>query len=545
MNTKTSAGVHLPRDTMQLLFAAVAVIALSLGVQLWLFPQEPLERAEAPSAGEALQKAFAESVARRAETRKPSGDHVLSEHDRETYSEIFEMQQKKQWHDADRLMLRVGEPLLHGHLLAERYLHEEYVSSYGELAAWLKRYRDHPQAYRIYRLALRKLPAGSRAPAAIGKPARLSGYGDSHVSQRYTPGAPANQRWQQGMNAWKQQQYSQAANYFVSILEMGNLPSWDESAAAYWTWRAKIKLGQSAQARKYLVRASQHSRSFYGLLALKELGHDLRLMKHTEPLAKEKKNALLQNPAIRRIVALSEVGQSRLAEKEMRVVFAKAKLRMRKDLLVLAHQLRLPSVQVPMARVLSGSGQSYDFALYPITSWAPREGYIIDAALIHAIARQESGFNAQAKSAAGASGLMQLMPATAEYIARKAGYTSELRDDPSRLNDPSVNLALGQHYLRYLISKKYIGSNLVFLASAYNAGPGNLIKWKKTLDFGSDPLLFVESIPLVETRHYVMQVLANYWMYASLKNGDDSALLAMAQGHWPRYHSAPDVALLN
>jgi soluble lytic murein transglycosylase-like protein len=131
----------------------------------------------------------------------------------------------------------------------------------------------------------------------------------------------------------------------------------------------------------------------------------------------------------------------------------------------------------------------------------------------------------------GATGLMQIMPATARYIAQK----HEIKLGQNALKNPDINVALGQSYLQELLKTPEVSNNLFFLAVAYNAGPGNLAKWQKSVDFKNDPLLFIETIPARETRNYVEQVMASYWIYRALAGKSPASAFAVAQGHWPRY----------
>lgn len=157
----------------------------------------------------------------------------------------------------------------------------------------------------------------------------------------------------------------------------------------------------------------------------------------------------------------------------------------------------------------------------------PQSQTYIDPFLVQAIVRQESLFNHKAQSNRGARGLMQIMPKTARFVARKIGV--DLGSGQKRLFDPEVNLAVGQGYLAHLMNLNHVDENLVSLLVAYNAGPGNLSRWQKKWDVVDDPLLFIELIPLSETRAYVERVLYNYWV-GHLKNGKTpTSLVAMNQ----------------
>jgi len=132
--------------------------------------------------------------------------------------------------------------------------------------------------------------------------------------------------------------------------------------------------------------------------------------------------------------------------------------------------------------------------------------------MIHAIARQESQFNRDAVSHAGARGLMQLMPGTARETAGKLG----LSYNPGSLNaDTDYNIQLGSTYLQRMLA--YYGGNYPLAVAAYNAGPGNVNKWIRANGDprlpGGDMVKWVEQIPIFETKNYVQRVLENAVVY--------------------------------
>ncbi len=132
----------------------------------------------------------------------------------------------------------------------------------------------------------------------------------------------------------------------------------------------------------------------------------------------------------------------------------------------------------------------------------------IDPILILSLIRQESAFNPNAKSSAGARGLMQLMPATAKQ------YKKRLK--AHQLTNPSLNLRIGIKYLKKLL-KKYDG-NLIHTLAAYNAGEGRVKRWMKGAFLEQDPLLSIEAIPFKETRNYVKYIYRNIFFYKFLSN---------------------------
>ncbi len=135
----------------------------------------------------------------------------------------------------------------------------------------------------------------------------------------------------------------------------------------------------------------------------------------------------------------------------------------------------------------------------------------VDPYLMLAIARQESTFRPKIGSSAGAQGVMQLMPPTAKFVARTESNVSA--QHAANLDDPANSLRLGSYYLRQMIRRS--DGNLVYALASYNAGPGNLDKWRRRTRT-NDLERFVDSIPFNETRNYVKKVLGNYAAYHSL-----------------------------
>lgn len=141
----------------------------------------------------------------------------------------------------------------------------------------------------------------------------------------------------------------------------------------------------------------------------------------------------------------------------------------------------------------------------------------IDPLIVLSLIRQESAFNPEARSHVGARGLMQLMPATARELKR--GVRNH------QLVDPQLNLKLGIKYFSRLL-KKYDG-NLIYTLAAYNAGEGNLKRWRSSKLTYNDPLVIIESIPFKETRKYVKLIYRNVYFYKYLDNDVDFFKLPM------------------
>lgn len=226
-------------------------------------------------------------------------------------------------------------------------------------------------------------------------------------------------------------------------------------------------------------------------------------------------------------------GDSGTADIEMKMAWRRSNAKWDDAFLSLATHLNLPSTQVTLRNngAIPKSLRT-DAPLYPIPDWQPQGGFKLDRALIFAFMRQESLFDAQAQSWAGARGVMQLMPATASFIGRDRSLS---RVNKSKLFEPEFNMALGQKYLRHLMGTKRIQDNLFLVMAAYNGGPGNLNKWLRNSKHGDDWLLFIETIPAKETRIYIERVMANYWIYRQRLNQPTPSLQAVASGNDPRY----------
>ncbi|HEY9668723.1 MAG TPA: transglycosylase SLT domain-containing protein [Coleofasciculaceae cyanobacterium] len=153
--------------------------------------------------------------------------------------------------------------------------------------------------------------------------------------------------------------------------------------------------------------------------------------------------------------------------------------------------------------------------LEPIVTWSQQRQ--LNPFLVTGLIRQESRFEPEIRSVAGATGLMQVMPGTGSWIAEKI----QLKE--YNLKNPNDNIKLGTWYLDHT-HQEYNGNSLLAVAS-YNAGPGNVASWIAKYGF-SDPDAFIELIPFAETKGYVEAVFSNYWNYLRLYNPEIAQMLA-------------------
>jgi len=341
--------------------------------------------------------------------------------------------------------------------------------------------------------------------------------------------------WIGGLSAWREKEYKTAASLFEITATSPYTSTWMRAAGAYWASRAHMRAGNMREVNIWLKRAAAQPRTFYGLIATRALGWNFDFNWDMPALTSDRLGRLKNMPTARRAVALVAAGQYHLAEKELRQINSRKDKRLQEDLLAYADHNGLPSYAMRLAEAaLNPNGALYDAALYPLSPWKPNGGYKVDRALIHALIRQESRFNPMAESRSGAAGLMQLMPSTASFVAKNRKYNDA--EGRHSLKDPQTNLDIGQRYVVSLLDERHVDTELFSLVIAYNAGPGNLRKWKAELaGLTNDPLLFVESIPIGETRNFVERVMSNYWIYRMRMKQETPSLNAVAEGRWAQY----------
>lgn len=455
---------------------------------------------------------------------------ILSVPDQNLYKNAFRLERNKHSSDADVELKKVSNPLLIGILLAERYTTPHYKPRYEELSDWLAQYKDCPQAADIYRVALAHKPANASFPSEPNPSASTAvGFlGAAEKSVLHESGT----EWREGLASYRRGDMATAAMYFQALSDEHNdWPANDRAAVAFWAYRALSSLGKETDARRYALRAAEQPPGFYSLLARKVTGINPHLSPDVK-LQKAQIEPLLSWKAVQRAIALKEIAEDSLAGEELRNLFDSSSVSERRQLITLASLLNLPAAGMYMALETARANDETSDTVYPMPHWEPVTGYHIQPALLFAIMRQESGFNPTAHSAAGATGVMQLMPATAHAMAVELGLKYH---SPA----PAISMTLGQGYLERLMDMSAIGDNLILLLASYNAGPGTVENWKRKLHYNNDPLLFIESVPYNETRQYVLRVLGSYWVYSQLLGVEEvPSIAALADGNWPRYQGS-------
>ena len=338
--------------------------------------------------------------------------------------------------------------------------------------------------------------------------------------------------WSAGLAAFRLGRWRDAAEAF-DLVKMGRDDT--RAAAAFWAGRSWGLAGNEANRKARLSQAATSVASFYGLLARRSLGVDQGLDWREPDFITADWNYLKEVAGARRAAALVEIGQLGLADRELRHLAATAPADAYPAILRLAARLDLPATQYSLASKPPLGLEAPLSARYPAPDWVPFRGWRVPRSLAFAHALQESAFITTATSRTGAKGLMQLMPDTRDLVNRRIlKETPDAASVVGDMADPAYNFELGQTYLEVLGRMGLTGGLLPKVIAAYNAGPGSVQTWNRTLDDQGDPLLFIESIPYRETRHYVEIVLRNLWMY-ELRDGHSPASMdAIAQGLWPR-----------
>jgi soluble lytic murein transglycosylase len=310
---------------------------------------------------------------------------------------------------------------------------------------------------------------------------------------------------------------AEAARHFDNFTKAVTTPI-SLSRGFYWLGRAEKARGNTAAANAAFERAAEHFDYFYGQLAAEELGRAPALPTIQPATITAADRAAFERSTIRQAVAmLGDMG-----ERERQSLFVRALgdasstpalARLAAEYGERVNRPDLPVWVWKNARA-TGDLSTFDLAYprLPATASVPAENW----ALAHAIARQESSFDRTALSSAGARGLMQLMPATAQDVARRLG----LSYDVGRLfSDPAYNVTLGSSYIAQ--RRANFGGSPMLAMAAYNAGIGNVRRWiAANGEPGSSTyeiLDWIEMIPIYETRNYVHRVTENAVVYSLIE----------------------------
>ncbi|WP_366657536.1 lytic transglycosylase domain-containing protein [Fodinicurvata sp. EGI_FJ10296] len=343
--------------------------------------------------------------------------------------------------------------------------------------------------------------------------------------------------WIAGLSAWELNDRQSAGEWFRQLASAACANAWQRTAGAFWAARAHDAQDDPQGREQWLAVAASYPYTFYGIVARRMLGLDTPFSFDSPDLSGTHLALVNATPRGHRAIGLLQVGLTDLAARELSTLVAQSPSgAVRDGVVAIAQESQLAALSLYLGGAVTPEEEAlFDGALYPIPAWDPPGGYYIDRALILATMRQESRFDPDAVSHAGATGLMQLMPATADAMARRHLDMSTHAAGNLELTDPGLNVGLGQAYFRQLMATDRIGDDLIGMIAGYNAGPGNLRRWQAAFEGGNDPFLFIERIPVRETRNYVKQVLSNFWIYRSRLGQPSPSLDAIARFDRPRY----------
>ena len=353
------------------------------------------------------------------------------------------------------------------------------------------------------------------------------------VADTWRPGAAgdwASQAvWVSGLASRRLSDWNAASTAFQQVAQLAQQREL-RAGGYYWAARAEQAAGRPRSVEPLLKAAAsttESSESFYGLLARETLGLSTSLA--VDPFIGSDPS-ISGLPNVQRAVELAKIGEPALAEEMLRRQARIGTPSEHHALIQLAKRLDLPAAQLWLANNGQWGARSDSTDRYPNPSWRPLNGWRVDPALAYGHIVQESAFRRTAVSLAGAVGLMQVLPITAQQMANSRGVPYSR----ASLTDPRFNLEFGQSFIETMRGSSATAGQLPRVIASYNAGPLPVARWATINDKG-DPLLWMESIPYWETRYYVPAVLRNMWVYQGLNNEPTVTLDAMAQHRWPLF----------
>ena len=350
-----------------------------------------------------------------------------------------------------------------------------------------------------------------------------------------------------------------------AALRAGNQPSWasvlqatgamsaesrQDPTWAYWRAKALVATSQPGTAARAeadkLLQSIASVRGFYEQLALEELGQKITVPARPAPLTADEKEAVRLNPALNRGAYAIMIGLRPEGVREWNYATN-------------LHQRGTPNERSGMSdrELLAAAQFACDRQIWDrcINTSERTRGEIdfeqrfptpfrdavvmrsqaisLDPAYVYGLIRQESRFIMAARSGVGASGLMQVMPATAKWTANKIGMTNFTAD---QINDRDTNITIGTAYLKLALDD--LGGSMPMAAAAYNAGPGRPRTWRNGPVL--DAAIWAENVPFSETRDYVKKVMSNTTNYAALLTGQPQSLKARLGQVRPRDAALPE-----
>ena len=310
------------------------------------------------------------------------------------------------------------------------------------------------------------------------------------------------------------------------------MPAWlrADGAWMYWLGRADQHEGKMLEATALFERiAVPHH--FYGQLAMEELGRMISVPPPALPVSADELAQAGANPSLQRALKFYALRLRAEGNREWNWALRSMSER---ELLAAGELARRNDLLDRMVETSLRTRTELDYAqrfpaphldvLHPTA-----QGLGLDKAWVYGLIRQESRFITDARSGVGASGLMQVMPATAKWVAGKIGMDNFVH---SMLNDMRTNITLGANYMNMVLEN--FDGNQILATAAYNAGPSRARNWRGQLEQPMEGAVFVESIPFSETRNYVRNVMANATNYAAVFEQKPQSLKARLGHVQPR-----------
>jgi soluble lytic murein transglycosylase len=347
--------------------------------------------------------------------------------------------------------------------------------------------------------------------------------------------AHAGTRLDDDQLAWKVRAALRVGRWDVvrDTIDLMSATTRHEPAWTYWYGRALAAQGEETGSRAYFLRIAGQT-DFYGLLAAEELGYVSTLPESIYVPTEAEVDAARQDPGLARALELIRLGMRNEGVREW--LFSIRYLDDAK-LLAAAEFARRTEIWDRSINAADRTVRTHNFALrYPLpyrevfSEYA--KTYDLDEAWVLGLVRQESRFITDARSAAGAAGLMQVMPRTARFVAQKIGLRNYLRKG---VTEVETNVTLGTGYLRLVLDQ--LGHPLL-ASAAYNAGPARARRWRDE-SRALEGAIYTETIPFPETRDYVKKVMANSVFYAALIQKQVSPLKARLGTIAPRSGAEP------
>jgi soluble lytic murein transglycosylase len=311
-------------------------------------------------------------------------------------------------------------------------------------------------------------------------------------------------------------------------------PLRDESGWVYWLGRAYANGGRREDADA-LYRRIATQNNFYGQLAMEELGQLVTIPPSALPVTPDEVNQVAQLPAMRLAMKFYEL---RLRAEGNREWNWATRGMTERQLLAAAEYARRHDMLDRMVETSLRTRTEHDYnqrfpAPHNEILQPTAKNLSLDTAWVYGLIRQESRFITDARSGVGASGLMQVMPATGKWVAAKIGLTDFVH---GMLNDLRTNITLGTNYMNMVLENN--GGSQILATAAYNAGPARSRTWRGLLETPMEGAVFVETIPFSETRTYVRNVMSNATNYAALFEKRPQSLKARLGTVTPRTSGA-------